>query len=161
VGLSLAYNIIFLLNTTITQKDYMKLFGITLFNMESDLMEEEVSKNDLVIVKSVSEKNLQEGDIIAYTVNGQTRINKIINARNGYTTKSNQNYHPDIEKISYEQIIGEKVVNIPFHGIFIKILQSKVTSSFIFMFLIFTFIYNRYINIKKIERARKKEKFKN
>ena len=161
ICLFLAYNIIFLLKTTITQKDYMKVFGITFLSMESELMEDEISKNDLVVIKSVDEKKLQEGDIIAYEVNGQTRINKIINTKNGYTTKSNKNYYPDIEKIEYEDVIGEKVANMPFLGNLLKILQSKITSSFIFIFLIFCFIYNRYINIQKIERARKKEKITN
>lgn len=160
VGVVFVYNILFLLSTTITQRDYMRMFGITFLNMESDLMEEDISKNDLVIVKSVSEKNLQEGDIIAYTVNGHTRINKIINTKKGYTTKSNKNYHPDIEKIEFEQVIGEKVANIPFLGIFIKILQSKITSVFIFIFLIFRFTTDIYKDKKRVERAIKKEQLK-
>lgn len=158
--LSFTYNIIYLLSTTITQKDYMKLFGITFLNMESELMEDELSKNDFVMLKAVKENDLQEGDIIAYTVNGQTRINKIINLQNGYTTKSNKNYYPDIEKIQVEDIIGEKVLNIPFIGILLKILQSKITSVVVFVFLTFVFITNMYKNQKREERARKKEQLK-
>lgn len=156
-----SYNIIFLLNTTITQNDYMKLFGITFLNMENDLMKEEISKNNLVVVKQVKEKDLNEGNIIAYTVNGQTRINKIIKIQNGYTTKSNKNYYPDIEKIEYKDIIGKKVANIPYLGMLIKILQSPITSILIFMFLVFGFVVNKYVYRKSIERARKKKKFKN
>ena len=36
---------------------------------------------------------------------------KIINTKNGYTTKSNKSYYPNIEKIAYEDVIGEKVAN--------------------------------------------------
>lgn len=160
VGIIFTYNISFLLNTTITQKDYFQLFGITLLNMENNLMENDISQNDLIVIKSVGEKELQEGDIIAYTVNGHTRINKIINTKKGYTTKSNKNYHPDIEKIEFEQVIGEKVANIPFLGIFIKILQSKITSVFIFIFLIFRFTTDIYKDKKRVERAIKKEQLK-
>ena len=156
IGICLSYNIIFLLNTTITQKNYITLFGITFFNMENDLMKDDISKNDLVIVKKVKEKSLQEGDIIAYTVNGQTRINKIINTKNGYTTKSNQNYYPNIEKISYEDVIGEMVDNIPSVGNLLRIMQSKTTSLLLFVFFILSFLYNTFIYTKKIERARKK-----
>lgn len=155
--LCFTYNIIFLLSTTITQKHYMKLFGITFLNMESELMEDELSKNDFVMLKAVKENELQEGDIIAYTVNGQTRINKIINIKNGYITKSNKNYYPDIEKIQIENIIGEKVLNIPSLGILLEIMQSKITSVFIFIFLTSGFITNMYKEKKREERARKKK----
>ena len=161
VFLCVTYKIIFLLSTTITQKDYMKFFGITFLNMESELMEDELSKNDFVMLKAVKENELQEGDIIAYTVNDQIRINKIINTKNGYTTKSNKNYYPDIEKIEYEEIIGKKVGNIPHLGTVIKILQSKITSVVIFIFLVFGFGANKYIYIKRIERAKKKKEYKN
>lgn len=160
VCLCFAYNIIFLLNTTITQKYYMKIFGITFLNMESELMEDEISRNDFVILESVGEKDLKEGDIIAYTVNGQIRINRIINTKNGYTTKSNKNYYPDIEKIQIEDIIGKKVVNVPFLGMAVKILQSKLTSVFIFIILTLGFITNMYKYKKREERARKKEQLK-
>lgn len=160
VCLCFTYNIIFLLNTTITQKDYMKLFGIAFLNMESELMENELSRNDFVIIKDVNENELQEGDVIAYTVNNQIRINKIINIKDGYTTKSNKSYYPDIERISHTQVIGKKIVNISFMGILLKILQSKIISFMIFIFLIFIFITNMYKHKKRIERAIKKEQLK-
>ena len=160
VFLFISYNIIFLLNTTITEKDYIKLFGITFLKMENELMENDICLNDLVVLKSVNEKKLQVGDIIAYTVNGQTRINKIINIKNGYTTKSNKNYYPDIEKIQIENIIGEKVLNIPSLGILLEIMQSKITSIFIFIFLTSGFITNMYKEKKREERAIKKKEFK-
>jgi len=150
----------FLINTTISKKDYFKIFGISLFCMSSDLMQDDINKNDLVIVKSVNEKDLKKGDIIAYTVNGQIRINKILNDNDGYTTKSNKNYYPDIEKISYEQIIGKKVANISFGGKILNVLHSKITSGFILVSLISYFVYDRYIFRKKEERAKKKSKMK-
>lgn len=155
------YNIIFLLNTTITKNEYLRMFGITFLKMENNLMQNDLNENDLIITKKVNEKKLENGDIIAYTVNGQTRINKIINTQNGYTTKSNKNYYPDIEKISYNQIIGKVEICIPNLGIIIEILQSKITSIFIFLFFIFGFTYNRYIYIKSKKRARKKKRIIN
>lgn len=156
IVVSVIYNIAFLLNTTITQKDYMQIFGITFINMENNLMENDISKNDLVIVKEVSKENLKEQDIIAYIVNRQVRINKIINIKNGYTTKSNQNYYPDIEKIQFEDIIGKKVISIHGVGVMVKILQSKIISVLIFLFLIFAFLYNKYMFKNKLRRLAKK-----
>lgn len=156
--LFILYNAIFLINTSISKKDYFKLFGISLFCMENDLMDNEINKNDLVIIKEVQSKDLQEGDIIAYEINEKIRINKIIDMKNEYTTKSNKNYYPDIEKIKINDIVGKKVINIPFLGKVIKILQSKIFSVFSIIFMIFVFFYNRQIYEKKNQRIRKKKK---
>lgn len=107
------YNIVFSITTTISGNDYLKLFEISLFNIENDLMQDELNKNDLVIVKQVEESQLHKGDIIAYTVNGQTRINKIINQNDGYITKYNKNYQPDIERVEYNNIIGKVTKGLP------------------------------------------------
>ena len=159
ITICVLYNIIFLINTTISEKDYFKLFGISLFNMQTNLMENDISKNDLVIVKEVQEQDLQKGDIIAYNVNGKIRINKIINEKQGYITKSNGNYQPDIEKVDFNNIIGKKIINIPILGFIIGILQSKITSMIILITLIFVYFYNKNLYTKKKERVRKKKKY--
>ena len=161
IGLCVLYNIIFSINTTITENDYFKLFGISFFNVKNDLMEGDMNKNDLVIVKEVEEKEIQEGDIIAYTVNGKTRINKIINKKQTYVTKSNKSYYTDLEEVTYNEIIGKKVVNIPYLGFLIVILQSKVTNIFILLFLILYLLQNKYMYTKKKERAIKKKRRQN
>ena len=159
VAICILYNIIFSINTAISQKDYFKLFGISFFRMKTDLMKDDINKNDFIIVKEVNENELQEGDIIAYQINGKTRINKIFKTQQGeYTTKSNKNYYPDIEKISYNQIIGKKVAIMPFLGIVLSILQSKITTAFILIVLILYFLRNKYLYEKRKERARKKKK---
>lgn len=159
VAICILYNIIFSINTTISQNDYFKLFGISFFRMKNDLMQDDIDKNDFIIVKEADEEKLQEGDIIAYQVNGKTRINKIFNTQQSeYTTKSNKNYYPDIEKISYNQIIGKKVAIMPFLGIVLSILQSKITTAFILIVLILYFLRNKYLYEKRKERARKKKK---
>lgn len=151
IGSCLIYNTIFLLSKTISKKDYITIFGITVFYMDNQLMEDDLFKNDLVIVKLVNEKELQEGDIIAYTVNGKTRINKIINDENGYITKSNKNYYPDIEKIEFSQIIGKKILNIRFLGTIIKILQSSFLGIAICLYFIIA-----YLDTNHKEKRRKK-----
>lgn len=156
IGLSL-YNIMFSINTTITQNDYFKIFGISLFKMNNDLMQDEINSGDLVIVKMTKSKDLHEGDIIAYTVNGKTRINKILKInKDEYVTKSNKNYNPDIEKITYNEVIGKVVCCISFLGAVIGILQSKITTVCILLFLVLYLLYNKYIYNKKQERNRKK-----
>ena len=127
------YNIVFSIITTISGKDYLEFFGISLFNIENDLMQDDLNKNDLVIVKQVEESKLHKGDIIAYTVNGQTRINKIINQNDGYITKYNKNYHPDIETIQYNNIIGKVTKSLPLWRYINKFVTVK---SYMFWYII-------------------------
>lgn len=131
--------------------------------MNTDLMENDISKNSLVIVKKTKKSELKNNDIIAYEVNGKIRINRLINKYNDensgqevYSTKSNLNYYPDIENISYEQIIGRKIISIPFLGVFIKIFQSKIISFVCTFILIFMFI----INDSKIKREKRNRRRK-
>lgn len=152
------YNAIFFINNAVTQKQYFSVFGITALSMETDLMQNEINKNDLVLLKKVDKKDLKNGDIIAYQINGKIRINKIINSKKSYVTKSNKNYYPDIEEIEYEQIIGKKIVNIGFWGNLLNILQSRVTSFLILIILIFMIFYNRYYYQKQKIRKKKKTK---
>lgn len=157
IAICVLYNIIFSINTSISKKEYFKLYGISLFCMKTDLMEEDINENDLIIVKEVEDKELQNGDIIAYEVNGKIRINKIMYyEQEEYTTKSNKNYYPDIEKTTINKIVGKKIINIPFIGLVLELLQSKIASVFTLLFLIVIFSYNRYMYTKKKERGRKK-----
>lgn len=158
ITICVLYNVLFLINTTISKKDYFHVFGISFFSMNSDLMENDLHKNDFVIVKEVPNSELQVGDIIAYEVNDQIRINKIVDKKDRFTTKFNQNYYPDIETITINEIIGKEVVSIPFLGILLEILQSKIFSVFVLLFLIFVFWYNQYTHTKRKERERKKKK---
>lgn len=161
ITICVLYNVLFLINTTISQKDYFHVFGISFFSVKTDLMENDLHKNDFVIVKEVPNGELQVGDIIAYEVNNQVRINKIVDEKDGYITKSNKNYYPDIETITINQILGKKVVSIPFLGILLYLLQSKIFSVFVLLFLIFVFWYNKYTHTKRKERERKKKKSEN
>ena len=161
ITICVLYNVLFLINTTISQKDYFHVFGISFFSVKTDLMENDLYKSNFVIVKEVTDSDLQVGDIIAYEVNNQVRINKIVDEKDGYITKSNKNYYPDIEKITIDQIVGKEVVSIPFLGILLDILQSKIFSFFVLLFLIFVFWYNKYTHAKRKERERKRKKCEN
>lgn len=159
IMICILYNILFLINTSISKKEYFKLYGFSFFCMKTNLMEQDISKNDLIIMKEVDAKDLQNNDIIAYDINGKVRINKIVYyEQNQYTTKSNKNYYPDIETITASQIVGKKIANIPFLGVILELLQSKTVSIFTLVFLIFTFWFNRYMYLRRNERNKKRKK---
>ena len=159
------YNILFLINTTISHKDYFSLFGISIFVMENDLMEDEISKNALIITNDdeLDTNDLEIDDTIVYEKNSKIKIAKIISvqANDGktqYIVKAIKNYYPDNEPVVIGQIIGKVQLNIPVLGVFIKILQSKITTSIIIILLILKLLYNRYTYKMKIERKKKKIK---
>ena len=159
IMICILYNILFLINTSISKKEYFKLYGFSFFYMKTNLMEQDISKNDLIIIKEADSEDLQNNDIIAYDINGKVRINKIVYyEQNQYTTKSNKNYYPDIETITASQIVGKKIANIPFLGVILELLQSKTVSIFTLVFLIFTFWYNRYMYLRRNERNKKRKK---
>ena len=159
IMICILYNILFLINTSISKKEYFKLYGFSFFCMKTNLMEQDISKNDLIIIKEADSEDLKNNDIIAYDINGKVRINKIVYyEQNQYTTKSNKNYYPDIETITASQIVGKKIANIPFLGVILELLQSKTVSIFTLVFLIFTFWYNRYMYLRRNERNKKRKK---
>lgn len=167
ITILILYNIIFLIHKSITQKEYLQIFGISFLTMNGELMEEDLKDNDLVIVKQIDEDEIKIGDIIAYNVNDKIRINKVFNSyyddnirKVVYVTKSNKNLQPNIEKIQINQIIGKKVINIPILGAVIKILQTKFVSIIVFVILCISYSYNKYLYAKKKERSRKLKKNK-
>lgn len=162
IGICILYNVVFSINTAISSKEYFNLFGISLLNMDNEFMSKDIRKNDLVIIKETEKNKLQEGDIIAYQVHGQIRINKIFSITNeGYKTKYNQTYYLDVEEINYNQIIGKAIANIPILGTIMQIIQSKIVSIIVIIILALLYSYNSYKSDKKIERKRKKLLIKN
>ena len=153
------FNILFLINTTISNKSYFHLFGISFFCIDTELMEDDLSKYDFIITKEVKESELKINDIIAYEMHDKIRINKIVSKDDGYITKFNQNYYPNIDKVSKNQIIGKKIIKIPLLGILLIILQSKVTSIILFFFLFFIYFYYKYKARKERERFKKKDQY--
>ena len=130
--LCVVFNVIYFVNTTIKEIDYFNLFGISLFSMETNLMEPEILENSLIITKKYGKNDsIEVNDKIAYSINEKVRINEVvsietIDGKVIYHTKSNQNYNVDAEGIFQNQVIGKVEMVIPNLGIGLEILQSKI-----------------------------------
>ena len=126
--------------------------------MKSDSMNEEIPKNSLIIARKYNSNEIgKKDDNIAYVVNKKIRINKIVTVKsnNGkieYTTKSNNNYLVDVEKIAKNQIIGKVICVIPEFGIVLNILQSKITTLVIIIILVIKLLYNKKIYRRRIKK---------
>ena len=160
--MAILYNVIYLVNTIITKKEYLDIFNMKLICINDDLMKDDLRKNDIAIICK-TEEVLKVGDIIAYEIEKETKISKIFNIYTDqnsgetiYITKYNKNYNPNMEKITYEQIIGKKVSKVIGLGVIVKILQSKITTIFIILILILYFFYNKkQMERLKIKKSRK------
>lgn len=152
------FNVIFFVNTTIKKINYFNLFGISLFSMETSLMEPEISKNSLIITKTYGKNDIIEvNDKIAYFVNGKVRINEVvgietIDGKMIYHTKSNQNYYMDLEEVSPNDVIGKVITVMPNLEMVLKILQSKITTLCILIFLVVIYMYNKKVYKNKMKR---------
>ena len=93
--LCVVFNVIYFVNTTIKEIDYFNLFGISLFSMETNLMEPEILENSLIITKKYGKNDsIEVNDKIAYSINEKVRINEVvsietIDGKVIYHTKSN------------------------------------------------------------------------
>lgn len=153
------YNIIFFTNSVIYKNKYLKFSKINILYIDTNSMKGDINKWSLVVTKNVSESKLNNKDIIAYEINGNIRISKIVNQytdNNGkkiYIAKANSNYYPDNKEISYNQIIGKKICSISGLGIFVKIIQSKILS-FVFLVILIVIFINTEMKIKRIKRIK-------
>ena len=157
--IALIYNIISLANRAFFGKNYVSIFGINFFSVDTNSMKGDLDKYSLVITKKSKSQDFKINDRISYEVNDYYKINKIINkyydenkGKEVYITKYNLNYYPDIEKVTYNQIVGKKVLHIPFLGWLIKLIRSEIFSVLCILILFVMFLEN------KAKMRRKKHK---
>lgn len=135
------------------------VFGIKIFCIISGSMEPNISINDLVIIKEVSQNEINSKDIISFTVNGETithRIENISTDESGdlvYTTKGDANNIEDADTIKFEDIEGKYIGKIPKIGKIILALKSKTTLGIVLLVLILLYIFEQKSNEKKIKRS--------
>lgn len=153
------YNSIYVFASIFDFEQYLNFFGIRFLTMEDKSMLPKIGKNDLVIVKKYNKENPQTDDIVAYYKKEQLIIHKIIlesRDKGLYVTKGENNYYQDDEKVGKEEIIGKMILEIPFLGIFLKIVRSKITSIIIVIYLILLYQYNKMVNAKRLKRREMK-----
>mgnify|MGYP004542204687 CR=1 FL=1 len=161
--IALIYNVISLANRAFFGKNYVSILGINFFSIDTNSMKGDLYKYSLVITKKSKSQDFKINDIIAYEVNDNIKINKIINkyydenkGKEVYITKYNLNYYPDIEKVTYNQIVGKKVLHIPFLGWLIKLIRSEIFSVLCILILFVMFLENKAKMRRKKHKKSKK-----
>lgn len=149
---------------------YIFINGVNIFKSHSyeafviigDSMEPEIKIGDVVIIKKVSSKDLDEGDVITYEKNDEYITHRITEIKHDgknkvYTTKGDKNSVDDSEDVKFQDIKGVKVGKIPFIGVFIIIISKQ--KYIIIVLIIVYFLYKRAkcLDKRKIERRIKKK----
>ena len=150
------YNMIYVLETSFGRKEF-RLFNLSVFIVTDKSMKPELNHNDVIITKICKASDLAVGDIIVFDLNDYTTISRIaIIDSNKYVTKGDNNYYFYKDEISIDQIKGKMINKLPQMGVFFYIIQSKITTGIIIIYLILYYI--RVWNLKKKSARRKKQK---
>lgn len=156
------YNVINTVYGVFNQKLDLKIGKATIYTTEDKTMIPAIKTNDLIITKKCQPDDLNLQDIIIFDENGITKIQRITKIQGHgensyYTTKGDNNYHNNNVIIEYKQIKGKFEKKIPFLGLIVKMLQSKITTIFIIIILVLLFIFNKDMKMKSIKRRKNKK----
>lgn len=153
--------LILLIFICINEMKVIKTFNYEAFIIISESMEPEIKVGNIVIIKKVSEENIKAEDIITFEKNNQyiTHRVKEINEQDGmktYTTRGDNNQVKDEDVVSYSEIKGIKIAQIPYIGLLI--LKVSKRKNIIIILIVVFLLYNRAIkkDHKNKERAKKK-----
>lgn len=106
-----------------TQGKHPKFFGYQIFRVLTSSMQPAISESTCIITKEVPQEELEVGDIITfisedpdiYGYYNTHRIHEIIeeNGEIKYVTKGDANPFPDENMVSFDQVTGEMVRELP------------------------------------------------
>lgn len=120
--------ILLIFNNVISKSD--KLFDVIGFRSYTVLtgsMEPGIMPGDLVLVKSVDTKDLEQSDIITFDYEGYTVTHRIVGKEEkGFVTKGDNNNVKDSEIVLEEDVIGEVITVIPNFGHVVAFLSKPI-----------------------------------
>ncbi|MDD4795667.1 MAG: S24 family peptidase [Bacilli bacterium] len=100
--------------------DYANFFGYSMFEVQTDSMEETISAGDWIIVKLNSKIKLN--DIITFKVNDDYITHRVVEIHSGtYITMGDANSGKD-DPVDQSQVVGKVTKTLPGFGIFRKTL---------------------------------------
>lgn len=124
------------------------LFGYKSFAVISGSMEPGIPVGSIVYAKETPFDELKVGDVISYSLSGDTKVTHRIAAvdqkNQNFTTKGDANDTEDGNPVHYQNVIGKVALSIPFLGflsVYIKTpLGIAVACGIIFVMIILNFL---------------------
>ncbi|MGN1301547.1 MAG: signal peptidase I [Clostridia bacterium] len=158
------YNILIVSITSILNKTGRSMFGYRAYIITTDSMKPNISQGDIIIIKETEEEKLKIDDIITFRKNNKLITHRIIeietdeDGNKQYVTKGDNNNIEDLEKVSYQEIEGKKIVKIPVLGKVVMLLQDEVYIILIAIILLLIYLHMQKTEEKeKVRREKKKE----
>lgn len=158
----LIYNIFLISKSGLSDAEAKDVFGYKAYIIITDSMKPNVRYGDVIITTKINEEKLKVGDIVTFKKNGEIVSHRIIKVEdNGekkeYITKGDNNNIEDSQTIVYQDILGTKVSIVPFLGLAILSLKSKIYIVLLVLLIILIYLHSRNTEKKKIMRRKKKK----
>lgn len=160
----IALIILFIINLILSFEENTHILGIYMFNIISESMEPTFYKDDLVVVRKCSEKELKKGDIITFKQEDRIISHRIdgITKEKGevkFITKGDNNEVRDQELVEVQDIYGKVLFSIKDVGKVIHYIQNARGFINIVMFIIILFVLISLRDNQKNSRKIKRKKY--
>ncbi len=124
------------------------LLGYQSFAIVSGSMEPAYPVGSIVYAKEAPFNELKEGDVISYSLSGDTKVTHRIVAideeKQQFTTKGDANNTDDGEPVSYKNVIGKVAFSVPYLGYLSQYIRTPlgiaIGCGVIFIMIILNFI---------------------
>lgn len=149
----IVYNIVLLTISYINKITNVNIFGYKAYIITTNSMEPKIKVGDIVIAKTVKEKDLKSGDVITFWQDHEVITHRIVRIEEGednnyYITKGDNNNIEDSKKVAYEQIEGKSILTIPYLGKFVGILENRI----IFLIILLVLLILCFLKIQREEK---------
>lgn len=136
----------------------LDVLGVTIMNVQKYQEQENLTENTIIIAKKI-ENNLNVGDLVIINISDSTYFHRVMKIENNHIiTKGDGNFKNDNIQFKKEDIQYKVILQIPYLGILIKIIESKMLSVIIFAGLFMYYAYSKGIDKKNLKRRRMKIK---
>lgn len=154
------YNLSLIIMSYIKPDETPNFFGIKTYAVISGSMQPELKIGDVIVVKHVSNNELNVGDIISFRKDDSIITHRISEKSiNGYTTKGDFNNVEDSGKVKYEDIEGKVIFKIPYIGKIVFAIKNKIFIIITVIMVFLIYMHNLKLKAKKEIRSEKRKNF--
>lgn len=120
-------------------------------------MEPSIKHGDVILVKTVKQEELKQGDVITFELLGENITHRIVALQDdGYQTKGDNNNIEDKYIVKYYQIKGKVILTIPYLGKVIDILNNEIIFLIVVLIILILMFFKLGMEEKKQIRRKKK-----
>ena len=169
VTVIMLYNFLIIGLTTITDKKDTSILGFRAYIITTESMKPNINPGDIVIIKEVTEEKLNVNDVVTVKTENGINTHRIIKIESTpekrYVIKGDNNNVEDENTVGISQVLGKKILKIPYMGKIAKALQDEVYIIIIVIIVLQVFIQYQnkqekrtgYVwNLNKVLRRMKK-----